>query len=158
MQNNEADAITLDGGYIYTAGKVYGLIPATAESYTGKQTVIGTNCHWDIHRVPQSDRLLFPTADRDGSMYYAVAVVKKTSSDIRNLGDLRGRRSCHTGLGRTAGWNVPVATLIEKGMITPKQCQNAQGQCVQQRCDLQGAVCTLADSPHFNAVGTTATM
>ncbi|XP_049995176.1 lactotransferrin [Alexandromys fortis] len=81
---NKADAMTLDGGSMFNAGTApYKLRPIAAEIY-------GTKTQPRTH-------------------YYAVAVVKK-SSNFR-LNQLRGLRSCHTGLGRSAGWNIPIGTL-----------------------------------------------
>lgn len=50
--------------------------------------------------------------------YFAVAVVKKGSSFMIN--DLQGKRSCHTGLGRSAGWVIPIGTLVRRRAINWK--------------------------------------
>lgn len=87
----EADAVTLDGGYLYTAGAC-GLVPAMQEIYN-------------------ADTCKQKKITKKGT-YFAVAVVKKSNKDI-TWKKLRGAKSCHTGLGRTAGYNVPVG-LIHK--------------------------------------------
>ncbi|XP_060762532.1 serotransferrin-2-like [Neoarius graeffei] len=88
IERNEADAITLDGGDIYTAGLApYNLHPIIAEHY-------GTD---------------------EETCYYAVAVAKKDTNFGFN--DLRGKKTCHTGLRQTAGWNIPIGTLVSTGQI-----------------------------------------
>ncbi|XP_064021130.1 serotransferrin isoform X2 [Pogoniulus pusillus] len=90
ISNNEADAISLDGGHIFEAGLApYQLKPVAAEVY--EQT------------------------GGSATSYYAVAVVKK-GTDI-TINNLQGKTSCHTGLGRSAGWNIPIGTLLHRGDI-----------------------------------------
>ncbi|KAK1879574.1 Serotransferrin [Dissostichus eleginoides] len=88
IKAGEADAITLDGGDIYTAGlNNYNLVPIIAEDYG----ISSDTC------------------------YYAVAVVKKgTAFGIKGL---QGKKSCHTALGRSAGWNIPVGTLLSMKLM-----------------------------------------
>uniref|UniRef100_UPI003AB0B1DA serotransferrin-like n=1 Tax=Centroberyx gerrardi TaxID=166262 RepID=UPI003AB0B1DA len=82
----EADAIAVDGGQVYTAGKC-GLVPAMVEQYNG-----------DLCSTSGS-----------ASSYYAVAVVKNGSGVTWET--LQGKKSCHTGFGRTAGWNIPMGHI-----------------------------------------------
>ncbi|XP_014400722.1 PREDICTED: melanotransferrin [Myotis brandtii] len=88
----EADAITLDGGAIYEAGKEHGLKPVVGEVYDQE---VGTS-------------------------YYAVAVVKRSSN--LTITTLKGVKSCHTGINRTVGWNVPVGYLVESGSLSVMGC------------------------------------
>ncbi|XP_078597834.1 uncharacterized protein LOC144873914 isoform X1 [Branchiostoma floridae x Branchiostoma japonicum] len=97
ISHNMADVITLDGGDIYTAGSKYNLVPVMGEDY----------------------------GNGDAS-YWAVAVVRKDNQEI-NINNLRGHKSCHTGIGKTSGWNVPVGWLIQNN-----QMQVAKRQSVAQ--------------------------
>ena len=56
-----------------------------------------------------------------GVKYYGVAVVKKNNTGF-NLNSLEGKKSCHTGVRRTAGWNVPVGYLLRTGKMAKAPC------------------------------------
>ncbi|XP_009638060.1 melanotransferrin isoform X2 [Egretta garzetta] len=99
IQKRESDAVVLGGADIYTAGKTYGLVPAAGESYS---------------------------ADDSSNAYYAVALVKRNMSNAFTISDLKGKKSCHTGLGRNAGWNIPIGILIKRGIIKTRDCSIPQ--------------------------------
>ncbi|KAH1165012.1 hypothetical protein KIL84_022571 [Mauremys mutica] len=99
IQKKESDAVSVDGVDIYIAGKMYGLVPAAGESYS---------------------------ADDNSNMYYAVALVKRNNSNAFTINDLKGKKSCHTGYGRMAGWNIPIGVLIKRGFIRPMNCNIPQ--------------------------------
>ncbi|NWR36047.1 TRFM protein, partial [Tachuris rubrigastra] len=99
IQKKESDAVVLGGADIYTAGKTYGLVPAAGESYS---------------------------ANDSSNAYYAVVLVKRNLSNAFTISDLKGKKSCHTGLGRNAGWNIPIGILIKRGIIKPRDCNIPQ--------------------------------
>ncbi|CAH2059390.1 unnamed protein product, partial [Iphiclides podalirius] len=58
------------------------------------------------------------------SWYYAVAVAKEQDPDT-DLTYLRGKNTCHTGIGTAAGWIFPLAYLLSNGWIRPYGCDGA---------------------------------
>ncbi|KAM5165098.1 serotransferrin-B-like [Mantella aurantiaca] len=122
IMKGEADAVTLDGGYMYTAGQC-GLVPVLGEYYN------------------QDDLKPCKTSgSKTQGTYYAVAVVKKISKDI-TWNNLKGKKSCHTAVGRTAGWNIPV------GLINKKNNNCDIGSYFSQSCapgsDINSKLCQL---------------
>ncbi|KAJ7337163.1 antigen p97 (melanoma associated) [Desmophyllum pertusum] len=82
IKDGQADLVTLGGGDIYKAGKNYSLVPIVSEQY-----------------------------GEYGVKYYAIAVVKKNNTGF-DITSLKGKKTCHTGVGRTAGWIVPMGYLL----------------------------------------------
>ncbi|XP_012892520.1 PREDICTED: lactotransferrin-like, partial [Dipodomys ordii] len=86
--------MSLDGGFIYTAGRC-GLVPVLAENQKSTKSN-GPDC---VNRPPEG--------------YLAVALVMKENADI-TWNSLEGKKSCHTAVGRTAGWNIPIGLLFNQ--------------------------------------------
>ncbi|XP_075717321.1 uncharacterized protein LOC142759243 isoform X3 [Rhinoderma darwinii] len=92
----EAEAVNLGVEHMYTS-LVCGLVPAV-EEYHNKDDF--APC-----RTAGAKYTDFGTLS-------AVALVKKRDKDI-TWNNLKGKKSCHAGVGHTAGWNIPLS-LISK--------------------------------------------
>ncbi|VCX06934.1 unnamed protein product, partial [Gulo gulo] len=104
---NEADAVTLEAGLVLEAGlPPFNLKPVVAEFH-------GSNTE------PQT-------------LHYAVAVVEK-GSDFQ-LKQLQGKKSCHSGLGWSAGWYLPIGILLPSDSVeeaaTAEMAKIFSGSCV----------------------------
>lgn len=116
VSNGIADITVLDAGDVYTSGKDFGLIPIIAEHY-----------------------------NLGGPFYYAVAVARIQDKDS-DLLFLRGKHTCHTGMGMAAGWVIPVSFLLLNERLRNHGCDGpkAASEFFQKSC-IPGAL-----SPEFN--------
>jgi len=96
----DADLITLDAADVYTAGKLYGLVPIAAEDYSGSDNT-----------------------DQKYDQYLAVAIARRADSYL-TLNNMKQRRSCHSAVMSSSGWIIPVDTLIKTGQINVVDCNS----------------------------------
>jgi len=64
------------------------------------------------------DDITIVAAENSGyedASYFAIAVVKKGADPNLSLTNLAGYRTCHTGVGKTSGWNMPMGWLLRNG-------------------------------------------
>ncbi|XP_030277355.1 LOW QUALITY PROTEIN: saxiphilin-like [Sparus aurata] len=90
IKRDEVDAVSLDATHAFIAGKC-GLVPVVTEYY-GKECVPAEgSTHLETDVLPS---------------VVAVAVAKRSSRNIF-IGNLGGRRSCHSHMYSPAGWLLP---------------------------------------------------
>lgn len=114
IRDGGAELSKFGPSYVYTANKNYGLEPIVAENYGGQA----------------------------GNEYYAVAVVKQEfcTSDV-SLESLRGKRACHTGYRKTAGWNMPVGYLVDSGVMSVKNSESGVNADAESVAEFFSEVC-----------------
>ncbi|CAF0807232.1 unnamed protein product, partial [Didymodactylos carnosus] len=97
--NDEADLMNADSGEVNTAGRYYNLVP-----------IMNELLNIQLFGGPST------------SAYYAVAVVRRGSQV--SLNNLQGARSCHSSVGSTAGWNIPISQLLRDKRLNIIDCNN----------------------------------
>ena len=90
-------------------------MPIIAESYGGG--MFGFVCCFlrNLSLRQFSNYNFPPTEANHGACSYSVAVARKGTGF--GLRDLKGKKSCHTGLGTSEGWLLPIGTLLSRDII-----------------------------------------
>ncbi|CAH8297655.1 unnamed protein product, partial [Schistosoma turkestanicum] len=52
----------------------------------------------------------------NGPFYYAVAIVEKVNPGLL-ISNWRHRRTCHSGVGKAAGWIIPLNTVLDTRQV-----------------------------------------
>eukprot|EP01023_Acetabularia_acetabulum_P056334 TRINITY_DN653_c2_g1_i1.p1 TRINITY_DN653_c2_g1~~TRINITY_DN653_c2_g1_i1.p1 ORF type:complete len:719 (-),score=185.58 TRINITY_DN653_c2_g1_i1:290-2446(-) len=95
--------------------------------------------------------------DDAGVEYYAVAVINAADADsITSLSDLKGLGSCHTGYRKTAGWYMPVGTLLTAGDLVPVSSDDLVQDDAESISGHFSTVCAprvTPEGPAFDAAG-----
>ncbi|UYV72026.1 MFI2 [Cordylochernes scorpioides] len=91
VDEGKADLMEVDAHDIYIAGHWYNLEPIAHQYYS-----------------------------REREFRYQSVVLVKKNLNIGALDGLKNRKACFTGVGRTAGWELPLAVLREEGAMQPQ--------------------------------------
>uniref|UniRef100_A0A7S3QTH3 Transferrin-like domain-containing protein n=1 Tax=Dunaliella tertiolecta TaxID=3047 RepID=A0A7S3QTH3_DUNTE len=133
IKDGTYDITTLGGNGLYTSYEEFELEPLVAEIY--------------ITGEPAS--------------YFGIGVVKASQCGNgltftgKNTASLQGKDSCHTGYRKTAGWFLPVGSLLSEGII-PEAVQSENGDVrtdASTVADFFGRVCApraTDDGPKVN--------
>jgi melanoma-associated antigen p97 len=121
VKNGNADLAKFGPSDIFLANRDYGLEPIVSEYYGGVA----------------------------GNSYYSVAVVKKELCDANpgiTMQDLKGKRSCHTGYRKTAGWTMPVGFLADTGIIPVKNSDKSVNADAESVAAFFSQVCAVGSN------------
>jgi len=121
LLNNEVDVIVLDGGDMYDYRDQGIRVLASEDSGNGLAS------------------------------YYAVVVVKKGDpvTQEMTLSNIDGYKSCHTGVGKTAGWKMPMGHFVTTGIL-PKQSFSASCAPGANRAKYQALIDNIDSSQDYD--------
>ena len=115
IARNRADIVKVGPEDLYVAGSIFGLEPFMFEEINGSKL----KTVFERLKIVKFSFCVFVERFKEES-----AILVRKDSNINRLSDLKGKRSCHSGFGQVAGWNIPISKLISDGVMK----ENCKGE------------------------------
>lgn len=113
VNKREADFVAVDPEDMYVA---FQMKNEDFSVFSEIRTVEEPDCETRWKRIISDKVNKFCTIFTAEFRYEGIILVHK-NSDIHTLGDLRGKKSCHTGFGRNVGYKIPITKLKKYGVL-----------------------------------------